>query len=142
MIRDTEPYHRSVSTRWSDNDMYGHLNNNVYYSAMDTVINTWMIEEAGLDPLAGPALGVCVSSGLHFKQSASFPEEIAVELGVGRIGTSSVTWTPRILRVVDNAELATGEFVTVFIDRAGRRPVAIPTGIRIAIESAFAVPQI
>lgn len=143
MIRDTPAYRRSVPTRWNDNDMYGHLNNAVYYQAMDTVINTWMIQEAGLDPLAGPAIGVCVASSCQFVASAGFPEEIEVELAVGRIGTTSVTWTPRILRASDESDLAHGEFVTVFVDRADRRrTVPIPTGIRIAIESEFTVPQV
>jgi acyl-CoA thioester hydrolase len=142
MTTDTPAYRRSVPTRWNDNDMYGHLNNAVYYQAMDTVINTWMIEEAGLDPLAGPAIGVCVASSCQFLASAGFPEEIAVELAVSRIGTTSVVWAPRILRAADGTDLARGEFVTVFVDRTDRRStVPIPTGIRIAIESEFAVPQ-
>lgn len=137
----TTPYRRAVPTRWNDNDMYGHLNNTVYYAAMDTVINTWMIEEAGLRPLADDVLGFCVASSCTFIASASFPEEIAVELGVGRLGRTSVTWRPRILRSSDSSELATGEFVTVFVDSEDRRPTPIPDGVRRALESAFAVPQ-
>ncbi|BDZ50342.1 thioesterase [Frondihabitans sucicola] len=134
-------YRRVVPTRWNDNDMYGHLNNTVYYAAMDTVINTWMIEEAGLRPLVDDVLGYCVASSCSFSASASFPEEIAVELGVGRLGRTSVTWRPRIVRASDDAELATGEFVTVFVDGESHRPVPIPAGTRLALETAFAVPQ-
>jgi acyl-CoA thioester hydrolase len=135
------PYRRDVPTRWNDNDMYGHLNNTVYYAAMDTVINTWMIEEAGLRPLADDVLGFCVASSCHFVASAAFPDVLEVELAVGRLGRTSVTWRPRILRSGDGTEIAQGEFVTVFVDADDRRPTPIPTGIRLALEAAFAVPQ-
>jgi acyl-CoA thioester hydrolase len=138
---DRAPFRRSVSTRWNDNDMYGHLNNTVYYEAMDTVINTWMIEEAGLDPLAGEIAGYCVASSCEFRASAAFPDEIAVELGVGRIGTTSVSWTPRILLSRDDSTLATGAFTTVFVDPATRRPTPIPAALRARIEAAFAVDE-
>lgn len=134
-------FRRSVSTRWNDNDMYGHLNNTVYYEAMDTVINTWMIEEGGLDPLAGEIAGYCVASSCEFHASAAFPDEIAVELAVGRIGTTSVTWAPRILLARDESALATGSFTTVFVDPATRRPTPIPTALRARIEAAFAVAE-
>ncbi|AMM20665.1 thioesterase [Frondihabitans sp. PAMC 28766] len=129
-----------VPTRWNDNDMYGHLNNTVYYAAMDTTINTWMIRVAGLDPLNADYSGYCVASSCEFKASAAFPDEIAVELAVSRIGTSSVTWAPRILKAQDSTLLADGTFTTVFVDRQSRRPTPIPTAIRHAIEAAFAVP--
>lgn len=137
---DDRPYRLPVSTRWNDNDMYGHLNNTVYYAAMDTVINTWMIEEAGLDPLNTDFSGYCVASSCEFHASASFPDEIAVELAVSRIGTSSVTWAPRILMARDDTHLASGTFTTVFVDRRTHRPTPIPTFIRLAIEATFAVP--
>lgn len=134
------PYRRRVPTRWNDNDMYGHLNNTVYYAAMDTVINTWMIEEAGTRPLVDDVLGFCVASSCTFTASASFPEEIEVELAIGRLGRTSVTWRPRILRASDGSDLATGEFVTVFVDAENRRPTPVPPGIRSALESAFEIP--
>jgi len=121
--------------------MYGHLNNTVYYAAMDTVINTWMIEVAGLRPLDDGVVGYCVASSCSFTASASFPEEIAVELAIGRLGRSSVTWRPTIVRASDSAELATGEFVTVFVDATTHRPTPIPAGIRSSMESAFAISQ-
>lgn len=136
-----QPFRCAVSTRWNDNDMYGHLNNTVYYEAMDTVINTWMIEVAGFDPLAGEIAGYCVASSCEFRASAAFPDEIAVELGVGRIGTTSVTWEPRILLARDESTLATGSFTTVFVDPETRRPTPIPHALRERIEAAFSVPQ-
>lgn len=141
MTDPTTPYRRTVSTRWNDNDMYGHLNNTVYYAAMDTVINTWMIEEAGLRALSDDVLGFCVASSCRFTASAAFPEQLAVELHIGRLGRTSVTWRPRILRASDSSELATGEFVTVFVDAEYRRPTPIPERLRDQLEAAFAIPQ-
>ncbi|KQR16882.1 thioesterase family protein [Cellulomonas sp. Leaf334] len=118
-------------TRWNDNDVYGHLNNTVYYEAMDTTINVWLLA-SGLDPSGGGPIGVCVSSSCEFTASAAFPEPLQVGLRAGRLGTSSVTWELGILR--DGELLAEGRFVHVFVDDETRRPVPIPDGIRAAIE--------
>ena len=119
-------------TRWSDNDVYGHLNNTIYYSAMDTAINAWLIRNAGFDLDGAGPIALCVSSGCEFAASASFPEPLEVGLRAGRVGNSSVTWELGILREAE--VLATGTFVHVFVDRETRRPVPIPAGIRAAIE--------
>lgn len=133
----TTPYRQTIATRWADNDMYGHLNNTIYYQAMDTVINTWLMTRAGLDPLHDDVIGFCVSSSCQFRAAAGFPEELAVELASVRIGTTSVTWSPRILRSADDSLLADGTFVTVFVDSVHRRPVPVPDRIRTALEGAF-----
>lgn len=133
------PYRRPVPTRWNDNDLYGHVNNTVYYAAMDTVINTFLIEEAGFRPLTDDVIGFCVASSCRFIASAAFPEQIVVELGIGRIGRSSVTWRPRILRATDDSELAEGEFVTVFVGREGQRPTPVPDSIRRVLEASFVI---
>jgi acyl-CoA thioester hydrolase len=119
-------------TRWSDNDVYGHLNNTIYYAAMDTTINVWLMRSAGFDPAAAEAIALCVSSGCEFAASASFPETLEIGLRAGRVGTTSVTWELGVLRGVE--PIATGTFVHVFVDRATRRPVPIPAGVRAAIE--------
>jgi acyl-CoA thioester hydrolase len=119
-------------TRWSDNDVYGHLNNTIYYSAMDTTINVWLIRSAGFDPETADEIALCVSSSCEFAASASFPDTLEIGLRAGRVGTSSVTWELGVLRAGE--VLATGTFVHVFVDRATRRPVPIPAGIRTAIE--------
>ena len=128
----TYPHVAPFATRWNDNDVYGHLNNTVYYEAMDTTINVWLMSAAGLDPTGGGPIGVCVSSSCEFKASAAFPEPLEVGLRVGRVGTSSVTWELGILR--EGELLAEGRFVHVFVDHVTRRPVPIPDGIRAAIE--------
>ena len=132
----TYPHRAPFPTRWNDNDQYGHVNNAVYYEAMDTTINVWPLG-AGLDPLAGERIAVCVSSSCEFKASAAFPEPLEVGLRAGRLGTSSVTWELGILR--DGELLAEGRFVHVFVDDATRRPVPIPDGIRAAIERDLVV---
>ena len=133
----TTPYRRVVPTRWNDNDMYGHLNNTVYYAAMDTVINTWLVEEAGFDLMAGDPLALCVSSSCQFRASASFPDSLMVELSISKIGRTSVVWTPRITRTSDGTLLVDGEFVSVYVDRSTRRPVPVPDSIRDALAACF-----
>jgi acyl-CoA thioester hydrolase len=122
------------ATRWNDNDQYGHLNNAVYYEAMDTAVNSWMIRTAGLDPLAGSAIALCLASSCEFRESARFPEPLEVGIGVERLGTTSVTWALGILRPNEQHPIATGRFVHVFVDAATRRPAPVPASIRSAIE--------
>jgi acyl-CoA thioester hydrolase len=118
--------------RWNDNDQYGHVNNTVYYQAMDTAVNTWMIRHAGLDP-QGDVIGVCVASSCEFRAPASYPEELEVAIGVGRLGGTSVTWDLDILRAGTDDAIAHGSFTHVFVDQASRRPVPVPDPIRTAI---------
>jgi len=123
---------RPFATRWRDNDQYGHLNNVVYYEAMDTAVNAWMIAEAGLDP-AGPEIAIVVASSCEYRQSASFPEPLEVGIAVERLGTTSVTWSLGILRPGQDEPIATGRFVHVFVDATSRRPVPVPAAVREAV---------
>ena len=125
-------------TRWNDNDMYGHMNNAVYYEAMDTTINVWLLR-SGLDLVEGDRIAVCASSSCEFRESASFPEPLEVGLRAGRVGTTSVTWELGILRPGSDEPLATGRFVHVFVDRDTRRPAPIPDHLRVAIERDLSV---
>lgn len=129
----TYGHHAPFPTRWNDNDMYGHVNNTVYYEAMDTTVNVWMIA-AGLDPVAGDRIAFCVSSSCDFRAPASFPEPLTIGLRAGRVGTTSVTWELGILRADEPEPIATGRFVHVFVDRITHRPAPIPDPIRAAIE--------
>ncbi|MET0672567.1 MAG: thioesterase family protein [Microbacterium pygmaeum] len=123
------------ATRWNDNDQYGHLNNTVYYAAMDTAVNAWMIRDGGLEPLGGDAIALCVASSCEFHASAGFPDALEVGIGVERIGTTSVTWALGILRAGTEDQIATGRFVHVFVDAATRRPTPVPASVRSAIEA-------
>ncbi|MGV9194007.1 acyl-CoA thioesterase [Microbacterium sp. MC2] len=126
------PVRRPFSTRWRDNDQYGHLNNVVYYEAMDTAVNAWMIAEAGLDP-AGSEIAIVVASSCEYRASASFPEPLEVGIGVERLGSTSITWALGILRPAEDEPIAVGRFVHVFVDAATRRPVPVPAAVRDAV---------
>lgn len=122
-----------VPTRWKDNDLYGHINNAVHYSLMDTVINSWLIREGGLDIHNGEVIGLCVASRCEFKASAAFPEPIHVGLRVGRLGRSSVQYEVGLCREDRAALLAAGDFTHVFVDRETRCPTPIAGDLRLAL---------
>ncbi len=121
-------------TRWNDNDQYGHVNNAVYYEAMDTTINTWLIG-AGLVPVGGAEIAVCRSSSCDYLAPIAFPDAMRVGLRAARIGTTSITWELTIQREDTGLLLATGRFVHVLVDAATRRPVPVPPWLRQAVEA-------
>jgi acyl-CoA thioester hydrolase len=116
------PHLLEIQTRWNDNDIYGHVNNVVYYAYFDTVINRYLID-AGLDIERGAAIGVCVESQCTFKASITFPETVHAGLRVAKLGNSSVRYEIGIFR--GEGLCAHGSFVHVFVDRTSRRPVPI-----------------
>jgi acyl-CoA thioester hydrolase len=132
--RAAYPHRLVIPTRWMDNDVYGHVNNVVYYSYFDTVINQWLIEEGGLDIHGGEAIGVCVESHCEYKGSLEFPHPVDACLRVGKLGRSSVRYEIALFRGGEEEVAATGWFVHVFVDRESRRPVSIPEPIRAALE--------
>ena len=128
-----------VSTRWADNDMFGHLNNAVYYQLFDTAINAWINTRTGLDPLTTPSLGIVAESGCRYFAELHFPESLAVGLAVTRLGRSSVTYRLGVFRTdPDRAQPVTalGHWVHVYVDRASRKPVPIPDPIRSLLATA------
>lgn len=135
------PVHWPVLTRWADNDMFGHLNNAVYYQLFDTAINGWIAAGVpGIDPVAMPELGVVAESGCRFLGELAFPDRLAVGLAVTRLGRSSVTYRLALFRDVADTEAAPlaalGHWVHVYVDRTTRRPVPIPDGIRTLLATA------
>ena len=130
MTREDFPHLLAIQTRWHDNDLYGHVNNVVFYSYFDTVINRYLIE-AGLDIESGAVIGVCVESQCSFQKSIAFPEAIDAGLRVEKLGNSSVRYQIGIFRGPELCAL--GSFVHVFVDRATRRPTPIPGPIRAAL---------
>lgn len=131
--RDQFPDLRTITTRWKDNDIYGHVNNVEYYSFFDTVINAWLIEEGGLDIQTGETIGVCAESHCRFLASVAFPQTIEAGLRTGKIGNSSVRYEIGLFDGEGNP-LAEGWFVHVFVNRDDRVPSAIPDSIRTALE--------
>jgi acyl-CoA thioester hydrolase len=122
-----------IPTRWMDNDVYGHVNNVVYYSYFDTVINRWLIAEAGLDPKDGNIVGLCVESKCRFLRAIAFPEDVDAGLRVEKLGTSSVRYGVGIFRGGSEELCAVGHFVHVFVDR-DMKPKEIPASMRTAFE--------
>jgi acyl-CoA thioester hydrolase len=123
-----------LTTRWSDNDIYGHINNVVYYAYFDSVANRYLIEEGGLDIDDGSIVGYVVNSGCDYLASASYPDELEGGLRVDRLGSSSVQYGIGIFRKGEETPLACGHFVHVFVDRAADKSVPIPGSIRNALE--------
>ena len=122
-----------ITTRWHDNDVYGHVNNVVYYGFFDSAVNTYLIEVGGLDIHEGEVIGFVVSSSCDYFASIAFPERIEVGLRVGKLGNSSVQYELAIFRAGEEQACAAGRFVHVFVDRASNRPVPIPENLRQAL---------
>jgi acyl-CoA thioester hydrolase len=116
-----------------DNDVYGHVNNVVYYSYFDTVVNAFLIEEAGLDFESGRVIGLCVESQCRYLGPVSFPDVLDAGLRVAKIGRSSVRYEVGIFRAGEEAAVAQGHFVHVFVDRQTRRPVDLTDRMRDAL---------
>ena len=119
-----------IPTRWMDNDVYGHVNNVVYYSYFDTVVNKMLIAEGLLDIEHSPTIGLCVESHCNFAAPLVFPETVEAALRIGRLGTSSVRYEIALFREGVEAPAATGHFVHVFVDRATRRPTPLDENAR------------
>jgi len=122
-----------ISTRWMDNDYYGHVNNVTYYSYFDTAANLYLIEEGGLNLSTAPVIGVVVNSGCTYKSPIAYPESIEAGLRVDRLGNSSVQYGLAIFAEAENEASAFGHFVHVFVDRKSNKPVPIPPTIREAL---------
>ena len=117
-----------------DNDIYGHVNNALYYAFFDTAINQYLIAEGGLDIAAGAVIGLAAESHCRFMQSLAFPEMIEVGLRVGKLGNSSVRYELAIFKHNVPTAAATGYFVHVFVDRETRKSVPITGTLRTALE--------
>lgn len=128
------PHFEVVPTRWMDNDIYGHVNNVVYYSYFDSVINRYLIRDGGLDIVAGEVIGVVAESHCRYLRGFAFPDEIDAGLAVGKLGRSSVRYEIGLFARDQQEASAEGYFVHVFVDRLSRRPVPIPERLRTALE--------
>ncbi|HET8727262.1 MAG TPA: thioesterase family protein [Alphaproteobacteria bacterium] len=132
--RDLYRHFLPIPTRWMDNDAYGHVNNVVYYSYVDTVVNRYLIDAGGLDIRDGPVIGIVVESRCRYHAPVAFPETLEGALRVGHLGTTSVRYEVALFRVGDATAAATAHFVHVFVDRESRRPVPIPPELKAALE--------
>lgn len=133
-VRADYVYFSAIETRWMDNDIYGHVNNVVYYSYFDTLIGHYLLREGGLDPWSDPVVGMAVETGCRFHRSIAFPDRVHAGLRVGHLGNSSVRYEIGIFKNEENAACADGHFVHVFVDRASQRPVPVPDRLRAALK--------
>ena len=122
-----------IPTRWMDNDVYGHVNNVVYYSYFDTVVNTFLIEAGVLEIETSPVIGLCVESKCSYKAPLTYPETVEAGMRVGRLGTSSVRYEVGLFRKGEAIPAATGYFIHVYVDRGSREPVPVPQPMREAL---------
>jgi len=127
-------HHTKVITRWRDNDVYGHVNNAVYYEYMDSAINETLINDGGLDIHKGQVIGLCVQSHCEFLGPLGYPGEIDVFLRVGHLGTTSVRYELALFDALTGDPSAVGWFVHVFVDRQSRRPAPMPAELRSRLE--------
>src|SRR5260370_18250649 len=127
------PHCLPIATRWMNNDIYGHVNNVVYYSYFDTVINRWLVDEGGLDIHGGDIIGLCVDSRCAYLRPVAFPDALEAGLRVAHLGRSSVRYEIAVFKAGDDAAVAQGEFVHVFVARQRRRSAAIPAPLRAAL---------
>jgi len=140
--RSAFPHYLPITTRWHDNDVYGHVNNVVYYGYFDTVINHWLITEGGLDIHTGPTIGLCVESHCNYFAPVEFPQLLEAGLRVAHLGRSSVRYEIGIFAQGEASASAVGHFVHVFVDRHTRKPVELPARLRAALARVQVTPPI
>ena len=125
---------RTITTRWMDNDAYGHVNNVVYYSWFDTAVNRYLIEAGALDIHGGSVIGLVVETRCRYFAPLAFPQRIETGLRVARLGRSSVRYEVGLFAHGDRLSAAHGHFVHVYVDRATRRPVELPPLLKTALQ--------
>ena len=133
LIRADYRYFVTFTTRWRDNDVYGHMNNAVFYEYVDTLVNGWLVASGGLDVPDGPVVCFVAETGCTFHASLGFPEPVEAGLALDRLGTSSITYRIGLFRPGLAEEAAQARFVHVCVDRLTQRPVAVPERLREAL---------
>ena len=120
----------TMPTRWSDNDIYGHMNNVVHYALFDSAVNGWLIENGLIDIHAGETIGLVVETGCRYFSELAFPAPVTAGIRVARIGNSSVRYEVGLFGGDGDVAAAEGFFIHVYVDRATRRPTALPPSMR------------
>lgn len=134
-LRGDYRYFHAISTRWHDNDIYGHVNNVTYYSYFDSAMNTYLIQEGGLDIHGGAVAGFVVSSSCDYFAPIAFPDAIEVGLRVAKLGKSSVQYELAVFKRGEELACAAGKVVHVFVEREESRSTPIPDGLRDSLEA-------
>ena len=139
-LRSEFPHHLALPTRWMDNDVYGHVNNVVYYSYFDTAVNQFLIERGALDIHQGEVVGFVVNSGCSYFSPVSFPDTVHAGIRVAKLGNSSVRYEIALYRNDDPLPCAAGHFVHVYVERSSNRSVPVPANVREVLEKIRAAP--
>ena len=132
--RDTYRHYQAIPTRWGDNDVYGHVNNVVYYSFFDTVVNQYLIEQRVLNIEKSAIIGLVVETQCQYFAPISFPDVVHAGLRVSKVGNSSVRYEIGLFRNEEKMASAQGYFVHVYVDRPSRRSTALPADMRAALQ--------
>ncbi|HYP72235.1 MAG TPA: thioesterase family protein [Variovorax sp.] len=134
-LRSSYPVFRAIPTRWADNDMYGHVNNVVYYSWFDTAVNALLIERGALDIQQGEVIGLVVETQCNYFSSLAFPQTVEAGVRVAHAGTSSIRYEVGLFAQGADTAAAQGHFVHVYVDRATQRPVPLPRALREVVDA-------
>jgi acyl-CoA thioester hydrolase len=134
-LRSSYKVFRAIGTRWMDNDVYGHVNNVVYYSWFDTAVNATLIEQGVLDIHTGATIGLVVETQCFYFSPLAFPQTIDAGIRVAKLGTSSVRYEVGLFAQGEDKTAARGHFVHVYVDRETRRPVPLPPAFKTFLET-------
>jgi acyl-CoA thioester hydrolase len=132
---DAFPHACPITTRWADNDAYGHINNVAYYGFFDTAVNRWLIAQGALDIAASEAVGLVVETGCRYRRPLAYPQDVVVGMRLAKLGTSSVRYELAVFGAGEDEAAAEGHFTHVYVARATGRPVPVPEALRHALEA-------
>ncbi len=124
-----------ITTRWNDNDIYGHVNNAIYYLFFDTAVNQYLVEQGALDIESSAVIGLVVNTSCDYFAPIAFPDIVQARIRVEEVGNSSVIYGVGLFRGHDKTASASGSFTHVYVDRETRRPVSLPGALRSALEA-------
>lgn len=127
------PHACPITTRWADNDAYGHINNVAYYGFFDTAVNRWLIGVGALDIAASESVGLVVETGCRYRRPLAYPQDVVVGMRLARLGTSSVRYELAVFGAGEDEAAAEGHFTHVYVARSTGRPVPVPDALRAAL---------
>jgi acyl-CoA thioester hydrolase len=133
--RDAYRDFTTLTTRWADNDAYGHVNNTVYYEWFDTAVNRWLVKAGLLDIERGDPIGLVVQTGCSYFAPLAFPDDVEVGIAIERLGASSVTYRIGVFVTGAMGAAAQGHFTHVYVGRDSRRPAPLPDAWRTKLET-------
>ncbi len=132
--RDAYKVFRTIGTRWMDNDVYGHVNNVVYYSWFDTAVNAYLIEQGVLDIHQGGTIGLVIETQCNYFAPLAFPQNVHAGIRVARLGSSSVRYEVGLFAEGEPLTAAKGHFIHVYVDKITRRPTPLPLNLKTVLE--------